>query len=78
MVFCVLKSARALSEGDVTDGSAVLVLSSFDAEFWSVFSVMFEEGVVFRPEDYKYSSAVDYSGERGLLEDICVFQFFKL
>ncbi|WP_376777056.1 transposase [Flavobacterium covae] len=37
-----------------------------------------EEGVVFRPEDYKYSSAVDYSGERGLLEDICVFQFFKL
>ena len=37
-----------------------------------------EEGIVFRPEDYKYSSAVDYSGERGILEDICIFQFFKL
>ncbi|WP_375604927.1 hypothetical protein [Flavobacterium davisii] len=36
------------------------------------------EGIVFRPEDYKNSSAVDYSGERGLLEDICVLQFFKL
>jgi len=35
-------------------------------------------GLVFRPEDYKYSSAVDYSGEKGLLEDIMVFQNFGL
>ena len=27
-----------------------------------------QEGLVFRPEDYLYSSAVDYSGEKGLLE----------
>ncbi len=27
-----------------------------------------EEGIVFRPEDYVYSSAVNYSGQNGLLE----------
>lgn len=37
-----------------------------------------EEGIVFRPEDYKYSSAVDYAGEKGLLDNVCVFQNFKL
>ena len=31
------------------------------------------EGLVFRPEDYPYSSAVDYSGEKGMLDDICLF-----
>jgi len=29
-----------------------------------------EAGLVFRPEDYRYSSAVDYSGEKGLLENV--------
>lgn len=37
-----------------------------------------EEGYVFRPEDYKYSSAIDYSGEKGILNNIVVFQYFKL
>lgn len=37
-----------------------------------------EKGIVFRPEDYKYSSAADYAGEVGLLDDICVFQYFKV
>ena len=37
-----------------------------------------EEGIVFRPEDYKYSSASDYAGENGLLNDVCIFQNFKL
>ena len=37
-----------------------------------------EEGIVFRPEDYKYSSAPDYAGEHGLLDGVCVFQYFKL
>ena len=36
------------------------------------------EGIVFRPEDYKYSSATDYADEKGLLDNICVFQYFKL
>lgn len=36
-----------------------------------------EEGFVFRPEDYKYSSAIDYSGEKGILDDVVVFQFFE-
>jgi hypothetical protein len=27
-----------------------------------------EEGLVFRPEDYVYSSATDYAGENGLLD----------
>jgi hypothetical protein len=35
-------------------------------------------GIVFRPEDYKYSSASDYAGEKGLLDSVYVFQYFKL
>ncbi len=31
-----------------------------------------EEGLVYRPEDYVYSSAGDYSGEKGLLNDVIV------
>ena len=31
-------------------------------------------GLVFHPEDYVYSSAVDYSGGKGLLEDVIVFR----
>ena len=31
-----------------------------------------EEGLVYRPEDYVYSSARDYSGEKGLLDNIIV------
>jgi len=31
-----------------------------------------EEGFVFKPEDYKYSSAIDYSGEKGILDDVVV------
>ena len=42
------------------------------------FHNLVEEGIVFRPEDYKYSSASDYAGEKGLLDGVCVFQFFKM
>ena len=31
-----------------------------------------EAGLVFRPEDYLYSSAKDYAGEQGLLDDVIV------
>ena len=31
-----------------------------------------EAGLVFRAEDYMYSSAVDYAGESGLLENVIV------
>ena len=31
-----------------------------------------DEGLVFRPEDYVYSSARDYSGEKGLLDVIAI------
>jgi len=31
-----------------------------------------EEGLVFRAEDYVYSSAIDYAGEKGLLEVIVI------
>ena len=34
-----------------------------------------QAGLVFRSEDYVYSSAVDYSGEEGLLKDITVLNF---
>ncbi|ETN96127.1 REP-associated tyrosine transposase [Zhouia amylolytica] len=32
-----------------------------------------EAGLVFRPEDYVYSSVVDYAGEKGLIENVVVF-----
>lgn len=31
-----------------------------------------KEGIVFNAEDYRFSSAVDYAGEKGLLNDILV------
>ena len=31
-----------------------------------------EEGIVFKAEDYRFSSAVDYAGEKGLIKDILV------
>lgn len=31
-----------------------------------------EAGLVFRAEDYIYSNAVDYAGEKGLLDDVIV------
>ena len=31
-----------------------------------------EEGLVFKPEDYVYSSAVDYAGEKGILDIIVI------
>ena len=31
-----------------------------------------EEGLVFRPKDYLYSSAVDYAGEKGILDNVIV------
>jgi REP element-mobilizing transposase RayT len=33
-----------------------------------------EAGVVFRAEDYLYSSAADYAGEKGLLDDVIVIK----
>lgn len=35
-----------------------------------------EAGLVFKPEDYVYSSAIDYAGGKGLLEEIEVFRYF--
>jgi len=34
-----------------------------------------EAGLVFRAEDYRYSSAVDYSDEKGLLDNILVLEY---
>ena len=33
-----------------------------------------EEGLVYHPEDYVYSSARDYGGEKGLLDDVVVLR----
>jgi len=33
-------------------------------------------GLVYKPEDYKYSSAVDYTDEQGLLENIIIFRYY--
>jgi len=31
-----------------------------------------EEGLVFRAEDYRYSSACDYAGENGMLDILVI------
>ena len=36
-----------------------------------------EAGLVHKPEEYRYSSAMDYAGEHGLLPDVVVFQYFE-
>ena len=33
-----------------------------------------EEGLVFKAEDYVYSSAIDYAGEKGVLDDVIVIK----
>lgn len=33
-------------------------------------------GLVYRPEDYVYSSAIDYADEKGLLDDVLVFRIY--
>ncbi|WP_335966818.1 transposase [Galbibacter sp. PAP.153] len=35
-----------------------------------------EAGLVFKAEDYVYSSAIDYAGEKGLLENITKFEYY--
>ena len=37
-----------------------------------------EAGLVYRAEDYRYSSAIDYADEKGLLDDVVVFRIFDL
>jgi REP element-mobilizing transposase RayT len=37
-----------------------------------------EEGLVYKAEDYVYSSAIDYSGQKGLIDDIVVFRMFTI
>ena len=35
-------------------------------------------GLVYKAEDYVYSSALDYADENGLIEDIVVFRMFDI
>ena len=35
-----------------------------------------EAGLVYRAQDYVYSSAADYTNEKGLLDDILVFRYY--
>ena len=37
-----------------------------------------EEGLVYKPEDYVYSSATDYAGQKGLVDDVIVFRMFDV
>jgi len=37
-----------------------------------------EAGLVFRAEDYRYSSVMDYADEKGLLENIEVFRYYGI
>ena len=36
-----------------------------------------EADIVFRLEDYRYSSVVDYAGEQGLLDGIVAFKCYS-
>ena len=31
---------------------------------------------MFKPEEYTYSSAIDYAGEKGYLDDVVVFRSY--
>lgn len=33
-----------------------------------------DAGIVFKPEDYRYSSSVDYAGEKGMIDDLVIFR----
>tara|TARA_R110000868_G_scaffold292498_2_gene552985 strand:+ start:10707 stop:11048 length:342 start_codon:yes stop_codon:yes gene_type:complete len=35
-----------------------------------------EEGLVYKHEDYVYSSAIDYAGQKGLIDDVVFFRMF--
>lgn len=35
-------------------------------------------GIVFEPQEYKYGSALDYSGAIGMLDNICTFVYFEI
>ncbi|UFH35067.1 hypothetical protein [Flavobacterium acetivorans] len=37
-----------------------------------------EEGLVYKAEDYVYSSAIDYSGQKGLIDDVVVFRMYDV
>lgn len=37
-----------------------------------------KKGLVDKPEDYVYSSAIDYSGEKGLVDNVVVFKKFGI
>ncbi len=37
-----------------------------------------EEGLVYKAEDYVYSSAINYAGEQGLLNNIVVFRYLGI
>ena len=37
-----------------------------------------EEGLVYKPEDYVYSSAIDYTDQKGLLNNVVVFRMFDV
>ena len=37
-----------------------------------------EEGLVYNAEDYVYSSAIDYSGQKGPIDDVVVFRMFNV
>lgn len=37
-----------------------------------------EAGLVYNAEDYIYSSAIDYAGQKGLIDDVMVFRMFDL
>jgi REP element-mobilizing transposase RayT len=37
-----------------------------------------EAGLVFKAEDYRYSSAIDYAGEKGVVDDVVVFRMFDV
>jgi hypothetical protein len=37
-----------------------------------MFDIPVEEGLIFRAEDYLYSSAADYAGEKGILDNVIV------
>ena len=71
-----------LNQFKTKDGNSLWIADNHPIELWSnevidqklyyIHQNPVEEGLVFRAEDYRYSSACDYAGENGLLDILVI------
>lgn len=65
--FSVVNWIDALTRSEYKD-----ILEVIDQKLSYIHQNPVEEGLVFRAEDYRYSSACDYAGENGMLDILII------